>query len=81
MIAFRDKRAEELGLDLIVHINQDGLARGINPFDHGSAVHTDVMKTEALKQASTNTSSTQPLVARAAMRRNHGRRNDHLLSQ
>lgn len=51
MIAFRDKRAEELGLDLIVHINQDGLARGINPFDHGSAVHTDVMKTEALKQA------------------------------
>ena len=51
MIVFRDKRAEELGLDLIVHINQDGLARGINPFDHGSAVHTDVMKTEALKQA------------------------------
>jgi len=51
MIAFRDKRAEELGLELIVHINQDGLARGINPFDHGSAVHTDVMKTEALKQA------------------------------
>ena len=51
MIAFRDKRAEELGLDLIVHINQDGLARSINPFDHGSAVHTDVMKTEALKQA------------------------------
>ena len=51
MIVFRDKRVEELGLDLIVHINQDGLARGINPFDHGSAVHTDVMKTEALKQA------------------------------
>ena len=51
MIVFRDKRAEELGLDLIVHINQEGLARGINPFDHGSAVHTDVMKTEALKQA------------------------------
>ena len=51
MIVFRDKRAEELGLDLIVHINQDGLARGINPFDHGSAVYTDVMKTEALKQA------------------------------
>ena len=51
MIVFRNKRAEELGLDLIVHINQEGLARGINPFDHGSAVHTDVMKTEALKQA------------------------------
>ena len=51
MIAFRDQRVRELGLELIVHINQDGLARGINPFEHGSAVHTDVMKTEALKQA------------------------------
>jgi sulfate adenylyltransferase subunit 2 len=51
MIAFRDQRVRELGLELIIHINQDGLARGINPFDHGSAVHTDVMKTEALKQA------------------------------
>jgi sulfate adenylyltransferase subunit 2 len=51
MISFRDQRAKELGLDLIVHINQDGLARGIGPFTHGSAVHTDVMKTESLKQA------------------------------
>lgn len=51
MIAFRDRLAENLGLDLIVHINQDGVARGINPIEHGSAVHTDVMKTEALKQA------------------------------
>jgi sulfate adenylyltransferase subunit 2 len=51
MIAFRDSLARELGLDLIVHINQDGVARGINPFTHGSAVHTDVMKTQALKQA------------------------------
>ena len=51
MISFRDQRAKELGLDLIVHINQDGLARGIGPFTHGSAVHTDVMKTEGLKQA------------------------------
>jgi sulfate adenylyltransferase subunit 2 len=51
MISFRDQRAKELGLDLIVHITQDGLARGIGPFTHGSAVHTDVMKTQGLKQA------------------------------
>jgi sulfate adenylyltransferase subunit 2 len=51
MIEFRDRRVAELGLELIVHINPDGQARGINPFIHGSAVHTDVMKTQALKQA------------------------------
>jgi sulfate adenylyltransferase subunit 2 len=51
MIAFRDRRAAELGLDLIVHINQEGLERGIGPITHGSEVHTDVMKTQALRQA------------------------------
>ena len=51
MIAFRDATARRLGFDLIVHVNQDGLQRGINPLDSGSAVHTHVMKTEALKQA------------------------------
>ena len=51
MIEFRDRRAAELGLDLIVHINQEGVERGIGPFSHGSAVHTDVMKTQSLKQA------------------------------
>jgi sulfate adenylyltransferase subunit 2 len=51
MIEFRDRTVKEKGLELIVHINQDGLARGINPFTHGSAIHTDVMKTEGLKQA------------------------------
>ena len=51
MIAFRDRRAAELGLDLIVHTNQEGVRAGIGPFTHGSAVYTDVMKTEALKQA------------------------------
>jgi sulfate adenylyltransferase subunit 2 len=51
MIAFRDQRAKDLGLDLIVHINQDGLRDGIGPFSHGSAVHTDVMKTQSLRQA------------------------------
>jgi len=51
MIAFRDATARRLGLDLIVHVNQEGLQRGVNPIDSGSAVHTHVMKTEALKQA------------------------------
>jgi sulfate adenylyltransferase subunit 2 len=51
MIAFRDRMAKEIGFDLLVHINPDGLARGVNPVDSGSEVHTDVMKTQALKQA------------------------------
>ena len=51
MIRFRDEQAQRLGLELIVHINEDGLRDGINPFTHGSRVHTDVMKTQALKQA------------------------------
>jgi sulfate adenylyltransferase subunit 2 len=50
MIAFRDRRASELGLKLIVHVNQDGLARGIGPISHPE-LHTDVMKTQALRQA------------------------------
>src|SRR5499433_80404 len=51
MIAFRDTRVRELGLELIVHTNQDGLKRGISPITHGSELHTDVMKTQALRQA------------------------------
>jgi sulfate adenylyltransferase subunit 2 len=51
MIAFRDATVQNLGLKLIVHVNQDGLARGIGPIASGSALHTNVMKTEALKQA------------------------------
>jgi sulfate adenylyltransferase subunit 2 len=51
MIAFRDQRVRELGLDLLVHVNADGLTQGIGPFSHGSALHTDVMKTQALRQA------------------------------
>jgi len=50
MIAFRDATAHRLGIELIVHVNQEGLASGINPIDSGSALHTQVMKTEALKQ-------------------------------
>jgi sulfate adenylyltransferase subunit 2 len=51
MIEFRDRRAAELGVDLIVHINQEGVSEGVGPFSHGSAVHTDIMKTQSLKQA------------------------------
>lgn len=51
MYSFRDKMVEEMGLELITHVNPDGVAQGINPFTHGSAKHTDIMKTEGLKQA------------------------------
>jgi sulfate adenylyltransferase subunit 2 len=51
MIAFRDRRAKEIGMDLIVHTNLDGVRDGVGPFTHGSAIHTDIMKTQALKQA------------------------------
>lgn len=51
MIAFRDRQIKKLGLELITYINQDGVKQGINPFTHGSAIHTGIMKTEALKQA------------------------------
>jgi sulfate adenylyltransferase subunit 2 len=49
MIAFRDETAARLGMDLLVHVNQDGLARGISPVTSGSAIHTQVMKTEGLR--------------------------------
>jgi len=51
MIAFRDETARRLGLELVVHTNEEGIRRGVNPFDHGSSYYTQVMKTEALKQA------------------------------
>ena len=51
MIVFRDETARRLGIDLRVHINQDGVRQGISPLTHGSKVHTDVMKTVALRQA------------------------------
>ncbi|MBA2779183.1 sulfate adenylyltransferase subunit CysD [Halomonas kenyensis] len=51
MIAFRDRMAAEVGMELLVHTNEEGRAAGINPFDHGSSGYTDVMKTQALKQA------------------------------
>jgi sulfate adenylyltransferase subunit 2 len=51
MIAFRDRMARELGLNLIIHVNPEGIEKGVGPFTHGSALHTQIMKTEALKQA------------------------------
>jgi sulfate adenylyltransferase subunit 2 len=50
MIEFRDRRAKELGIEMLEYINQEGVEKGINPFDHGSS-YTDIMKTQALKQA------------------------------
>jgi len=51
MIEFRDRMAREYGFDLLIHTNQEGVAQGISPFSHGSALYTDIMKTEGLKQA------------------------------
>ena len=51
MIAFRDMMAKKVGMELIVHTNQDGVDQGVGPFTHGSSVHTDIMKTQGLKQA------------------------------
>jgi sulfate adenylyltransferase subunit 2 len=51
MIKFRDELADKHGFDLIVHINEDGVKEGVGPFSHGSAKHTDIMKTQGLKQA------------------------------
>ena len=51
MYKFRERMAEETGMELLVHINPDGIEQNINPFDHGSSAHTDIMKTEGLKQA------------------------------
>jgi len=51
MIAFRDQVVAQDGLKLIVYVNQEGIASGVGPFTHGSAVHTDIMKTQALRQA------------------------------
>ncbi len=51
MIEFRDKRAKEEGFELLVHTNPEGIEKNVGPFTHGSAVHTDIMKTQALKQA------------------------------
>ncbi len=68
------RRAKELGSNLLVHTNQDGLARGIGPVSHGSEVHTDVMKTQACVRPSTSTSSMRPSAAPAGTRRRAAQR-------
>jgi len=54
MIAFRDRIAHEYGFDLLIHTNEEGVSKGVSPFTHGSALYTDIMKTEGLKQALNN---------------------------
>ena len=78
MIQFRDETAKRLGLDLRVHINQDGLARGINPIVSGSQLHTQVMKTEALRQALDAGQVRRRLWRRAARRGKKPRQGAHL---
>ena len=78
MYDFRDYMAAESGMELIVHINPDGVAKNINPFDHGSAIHTDIMKTQGLKQALTLMGSMLPLVEPVVMRKKP-REGAHLL--
>ena len=51
MIEFRNRRAQEVGMELLVHINEDGVKQGVGPFSHGSSDHTDIMKTQSLKMA------------------------------
>ena len=74
MIEFRDNRMAELGLDLIVYTNPDGLAKGVGPFTHGSARHTEIMKTDALKQALSQHKFDVALAGRGAMRRSRALR-------
>ena len=68
MIEFRDQVAKKYGIEMLEYINQDGVAQGINPFDHGAA-YTDIMKTQALKQA-LDKALQQPLAAAAETKRN-----------
>ena len=80
MIAFRDETARRLGLDLIVHINEDGVTRGISPIASGSQLHTQVMKTEALRQALDKRRLRRRLRRRAARRGEEPRQGAHLLA-
>ncbi len=75
MYEFRDRTAKAYGCELLVHKNPEGVAMGINPFVHGSAKHTDIMKTEGLKQALNKYGLTRPSAARAVTRRNPAPKN------
>ena len=76
MIEFRDAIAREMGLDLIVHVNHEGAKMGIDPFVHGPSMHTDIMKTQALKQALKSINSTVLLAEQDGMRRSQGLRSE-----
>ena len=75
MIEFRDNLAKEYDLDLIVHTNQEGVKQNVGPFSHGSAVHTDIMKTQALKQALDKHQFDAALVGPGGMKKSHVRKN------
>ena len=80
MIAFRDETARRLGLDLIVHINQDGVKRGISPVASGSQLHTQVMKTESLRQALDSGRYDAAFGGRTARRGEEPRQGAHFLA-
>lgn len=80
MYEFRDRTAKAYGCELLVHKNPEGVAMGINPFVHGSAKHTDIMKTEGLKQALNNTVLMPPSVVRAVTKRNPALKSESTLS-
>jgi len=80
MIEFRDQRAKELGFDLVVHANPKGKEMDISPFVHGSKVHTDVMKTEALKQA-LNTGGYDAIIGGARRDEEKSRAKERIFSQ
>ena len=80
MIQFRDEYAKKYGWNLIVESNMEAFKAGVGPFTHGSKVHTDLMKTQALLMLSTNINLTLPSVAHAATKRNHVPKNVFSLS-
>ena len=79
MYEFRDRTAKAYGCELLVHKNPEGVAMGINPFVHGSAKHTDIMKTEGLKQALNKYGFRRRVRRRASRRREIPRQGAHLL--
>ena len=80
MIEFRDRVAKEKGIEMLEYINEEGVKQGINPFDHGSA-YTDIMKTQALKQALDKYGFTAASVVEDVMRRSQEQRRESSLSE
>lgn len=80
MIEFRDRRAKELGIEMLEYINEEGVKQGINPFDHGAA-YTDIMKTQALKQALDKYGLLQRSVAEDEMKKSQEPKKESFLSE